>query len=280
VKTFTNKFVTPSGSNLVVAYIANGSNQEDSADFCMATTDRGMFGVAYFKTETVELQNDEEFLTPDPINTKNMKVNGNYKKLVNGVVERGTIIEKGDILIGVVVKNNKQRGAKNAERDKYEFVDKSLMYKSEESAVVAAVIQDRGAGHEKFVTVVLRYDRPASVGDKLSSRSGNKSICAILRPQGDMPYTASGVTPDIIVNPHSIPSRMTIGQLLETMLGKVCARTGKIEDGTAFREMNLDNIPKQLMNAGFRHNGKERLFNGETGEHYDATRSRWSSGNI
>jgi DNA-directed RNA polymerase beta subunit len=270
VKTFTNKFVTPSGSNLVVAYIANGSNQEDSADFCMATTDRGMFGVAYFKTETVELQNDEEFLTPDPINTKNMKVNGNYKKLVNGVVERGTIIEKGDILIGVVVKNNKQRGAKNAERDKYEFVDKSLMYKSEESAVVAAVIQDRGAGHEKFVTVVLRYDRPASVGDKLSSRSGNKSICAILRPQGDMPYTASGITPDIIVNPHSIPSRMTIGQLLETMLGKVCARTGKIEDGTAFREMNLDNIPLQLMQAGFRHNGKERLFNGETGEHYDA----------
>ena len=85
-----------------------------------------------------------------------------------------------------------------------------------------------------------------------------------------MLYTASGMTPDIIVNPHSIPSRMTIGQLLETMLGKVCARTGKIEDGTAFREMNLDNIPKQLVAAGFRHNGKERLFNGETGEHYDA----------
>jgi DNA-directed RNA polymerase beta subunit len=270
VKTFTNKFVTPSGSNLVVAYIANGSNQEDSADFCMATADRGMFGVAYFKNETVELQNDEEFLTPDPINTKNMKVNGNYKKLVNGVIEKGAIVEKGDILIGVVLKNNKQRGSKGVEKDKYEYIDKSLMYKSDEVAVVSEVIQDRGAGHEKFVTVVMRYDRPLSVGDKLSSRSGNKSIAAVLRPQCDMPYLSNGMTPDIIVNPHSIPSRMTIGQLLESTLGKICARTGKIEDGTAFREMNSDNIPKLLVETGFRHTGKERLFNGETGEHYDA----------
>ena len=129
VKTFTNKFVTPSGSNLVVAYHREQQQPGGLGRFLHGHDGPRMFGVAYFKTGDGRAPERRGVPHAGPINTKNMKVNGNYKKLVNGVVERGTIIEKGDILIGVVVKNNKQRGAKNAERDKYEFVDKSLMYK-------------------------------------------------------------------------------------------------------------------------------------------------------
>jgi DNA-directed RNA polymerase beta subunit len=104
----------------------------------------------------------------------------------------------------------------------------------------------------------------------MSSRSGNKSIVALMLQQSDMPFTETGLTPDIIINTHSFPTRMTIGQLIETSLGKVCAHKGVIADGTAFLPVDHLDIAREMKALGFRHNGRERMYNGMTGGYFDA----------
>jgi DNA-directed RNA polymerase beta subunit len=115
---------------------------------------------------------------------------------------------------------------------------------------------------------VRRNGIPVWTGN--SSRSGNKSIVALMLPQSDMPFTESGLTPDMVINTHSFPSRMTIGQLIETSLGKICARKGVIADGTAFLPVNHLEIARDLKDLGFRFNGRERMYNGMTGNYFDA----------
>jgi DNA-directed RNA polymerase beta subunit len=172
-RTITTRYIPANGNNLWIGYICNGVNQEDSVSFKKSATERGLFSCSYFKKDRHELQQDEEFANPDPRRTKNMKSNANYNKLVDGVVPVGTMIVKGDILMGIIVKNNR-RGQSNKTTD-YEYVDRSIMYKSNEPAVVFKVINDRGPNHERFITVVLRYERSLMVGDKASTRSGNKA---------------------------------------------------------------------------------------------------------
>lgn len=266
-RTITARYIPPNGNNIFIGYMCNGANQEDSVTFKKSAAERGLFSCSFFKKESHELEQDEEFATPDPRRTKNMKSNGNYNKLIDGVTPIGTTVVKGDILIGVIMKNNR-RGQSNKTVD-YEFVDRSIMYKSNEPAVVSKVIDDRGPNHERFITVVLRYQRNLMVGDKSSTRSGNKAICAILCPESDMAYTESGITLDAVFNPHSLPSRMTIGQVMETTLSKVCARKGISIDITAFRNVTPENLMDTMQQNGFRYNGKERMFNGETGRYYD-----------
>lgn len=118
------------------------------------------------------------------------------------------------------------------------------------------------------VFYVRRHGRPSWTGN--SSRAGNKSITALLLADSDLPYDENGITPDITINPHSIPSRMTIGQMIETSLGLRCQHDGVITDGTAFRTVSIDEISRELAEVGLRYNGRSRLYNGRTGEHYDA----------
>lgn len=163
-RTITARYIPPNGNNIFIGYMCNGANQEDSVTFKKSAAERGLFSCSFFKKESHELEQDEEFATPDPRRTKNMKSNGNYNKLIDGVTPIGTTVVKGDILIGVIMKNNR-RGQSNKTVD-YEFVDRSIMYKSNEPAVVSKVIDDRGPNHERFITVVLRYQRNLMVGDK------------------------------------------------------------------------------------------------------------------
>jgi len=102
-----------------------------------------------------------------------------------------------------------------------------------------------------------------------SSRSGNKNILAVLEKPSDMPFTETGLTPDIIVNTHSLPTRMTVGQMNETKHGKLCARRGAALDGTAFLPIDHESVEEDLLRLGFRYNGRERMYNGRTGGHYD-----------
>lgn len=140
-----------------------------------------------------------------------------------------------------------------------------------------SVVGDRVFAYEGYVhclTIpngifyVRRNGKPSWTGN--SSRSGNKSIVSRMLPQSDMPFTENGLTPDIIINTHSFPSRMTIGQLIETNLGKICARKGVIADGTAFLPVDHVEIARDMVENGFRYNGCERMYNGMTGEYFDA----------
>ena len=266
VCTLTHNLVPSNGTNVVIAYASyGGDNQEDSAIVCQAAADRGLFGGAFFRFERVELEKGEAFCNPDALTTKNLKPNACYEKLIDGFISVGSIVRYGDVMVGRVAKLSRGRGD-----DRYQFTDRSLVYRLHEPAVVDAVLRPRGANDELFGLVKLRYDRPLRTGDKMSSRSGNKSIVALTLPQSDMPFTESGLTPDIIINPHSFPSRMTIGQLLETSAGKICANKGVVVDGTAFLPVDNFEVARDLKALGYRYNGLERMYNGMTGNYFDA----------
>jgi DNA-directed RNA polymerase beta subunit len=267
VRTFTHKLVPANGMNVCIAYMPyGGDNQEDSAIVNQASADRGLFSGAFFRYEMADLEKGESFCCPDALTTKNLKPNAAYEKLVDGFVRVGSVVRFGDVLIGRVAKLG--RGSRGGADDKYLTTDRSVVYRLKEPAVVEAVLRPRGANDELFGLVKLRYERPLRTGDKMSSRSGNKSIVALMLPQSRMPFTESGLTPDMIINTHSFPSRMTIGQLIETSRGKVCARRGVIEDGTAFLPVDHEANTRELLESGFRYNACERMYNA-TGEYFD-----------
>jgi DNA-directed RNA polymerase beta subunit len=268
VRTFTQKYVPANGMNVVVAYASyGGNNQEDSAIVCQASADRGLFAGAYFRYELAELEKGEAFCTPDALTTKNLKPNASYEKLVDGFIRAGSVARYGDVLIGRVAKL--ARGRADAD-ETYQYTDRSLVYRLHEPALVEAVLRPRGANDELFGLVKLRLERPLRTGDKLSSRSGNKNIVAQLLPQSDMPFTEDGLTPDLIVNTSSLPTRMTIGQMIETSVGKLCARKGVVTDGTAFLPVDHEEVAAEMRRLGFRYNGRERMYNGLSGEYFDA----------
>ena len=261
IKTISHSYIIPNGYNTIVAYMLyTGDNQEDSAIVSQGFVDRGGFFGSFYRTEKIEINKNEQIQCPDPLNC-NINVEANYSKLVNGIVPVGAIVQKNDVLIGRVAKVT---GNNNVTR----FIDKSLIYHYDECAYVDKVIRSQ-AVVENLCSIKLRYSRKMNVGDKMSSRAGNKSIAAIIRPQSDLPFTEDGLIPDLIINTHSLPSRMTIGQMLETMLGPVCAAKGCVTDGTTFTKIDIYSIVEEMKKYGFHSTGNHTMRNGLTGEHFD-----------
>lgn len=495
VKTVANKYIPPIGMNAIVAVMLYGGyNQDDSLIINKGAVDRGLFTTHHFTFEKTELDKNEEFATPDPSLTTDMKAYSNYGKLVNGIVPEGTFVESGDVIIGKICKLSK-----GDQYDNYKYYDKSITYKYDEPARVWSVIRGRNEDDSLFCKIVfesvrkveignkfcltgehdvltsagwkpitelsmedelavldgdeLRYEQPECLSsfaigddqlynvynqgcsftctlnhkllvkeendwklqcardvmdepytvrrhcvnaqpdtevddelfttfkpegsrlptivwkmsatqcermldcivkgncfstyshsladdvqrlaihcgysaditthksglvtvsviktqDKLepivnttagfmvkrigfvycptvstgvfmarkdgkacwtgnSSRSGQKGTTGMLYRDSDMPYTADGIRPDIIFNPHSLPSRMTMGVLLEGMNAKVNAKRGTITDATIFNKVDIDDIADDLEKLGYNRNGTERLYTGITGNFID-----------
>jgi DNA-directed RNA polymerase II subunit RPB2 len=258
----------PSGAPLIVAIMSyTGYNQEDSVLVNQGAIDRGMFSATIYHTEKDEdkkINGDEEIRChPDSSKTKGMKF-GNYDKLnQRGVMPANTFIENRDIIMGKVIpiKDNRNDPTKLV---KYEDISR-VYHTSEECYVDKSYIDSNGEGY-CFCKVRVRAFRKPVIGDKVSSRMGQKGTIGNIIPERDMPFTKDGIRPDIIINPHAIPSRMTIGQLKETLLGKVLVNLGLFGDGTSFGEYDIKDISKELLKVGFEMNGNELLYNGLTGE--------------
>ena len=261
----------PSGQQVIVAIGSHtGYNQEDSILFKKSSIDRGLFLATIFHTEKDEdkklFGNEEVRCKLDKNKTKNVKF-ANYNKLnENGIIPENSLVEDRDIIIGKVIpiKENKNDYTKLIK-----YTDESISYRTnEESYIDRNYIESNGDGYS-FCKVRIRNYRKPVIGDKFSSRHGQKGTIGNIIPDEDMPYTAEGIKPDIIINPHAIPSRMTIAQLKETLLGKVLLQLGMFGDGTSFGDFKISDITDKLNELGFESNGNEVMYSGLTGEQLD-----------
>jgi DNA-directed RNA polymerase II subunit RPB2 len=276
VSPFMSKFYgaqsLPAGQNIVVAIMTyTGYNQEDSNMINRAALDRGRFRSIFYRTyKDEERKNqssgeEEKFCKPEPIETKHMK-NADYEKLgEDGFVPKDQYVTPDDVLIGKVVPLRVATGAVLPAGAKKQR-DVSKMPRNNESGYVDKIYKNRNGEGYSFVKIRMRQDRIPEIGDKFSSRHGQKGTMGMILNPEDMPQTASGIVPDIIINPHCIPSRMTIAQLMETLMSKIGCMTGCLGDGSPFNDVTVDNLAATLRDKfGMEPYGNEIMYNGYTG---------------
>ena len=185
-----------------------------------------------------------------------------------GVIPKDTLLEDKDIIIGKVAPIKQNR---NDHTKVIKYQDQSRVFRcNEECYVDKNYIHRNGEGYT-FAKVRTRAFRKPDIGDKFSSRHGQKGTVGLILPASSMPVTDSGIVPDIIINPHAIPSRMTIAQLKETILGKTLLELGLFGDGTSFGEYPVKTICENLLKLGFEKNGNEIMYNGMTGEQLESS---------
>jgi DNA-directed RNA polymerase II subunit RPB2 len=272
----------PSGINCIVAIACyTGFNQEDSIIINKSAIDRGLFWSTTYRTHTEEEKKqgtynfDRISLPPLDIRRKDI----NYSLLDdNGIVrvrhpvyvdENGNkkgggavYVQKGDVIISKTIIESNKNGEEK-------LLDNSLVIKKGEEGFIDRIYSSTTPNGYKLVKVVIRSVRIPEVGDKFASRAAQKGTCGMVYNQQDMPFTSEGISPDIIINPHCIPSRMTINQLMETVLGKSCCIEGTYGDATPFSKSSI-NIAEELCNRlemnKYERTGKEIVYNGMTGD--------------
>jgi len=264
VSTFSNAFTYPNGYNAIVALaLYGGSNQEDSIIVNSSSVDCGAYNASYYSYEKAEIEKDEQFGNPDPVHTMDIKRDAVYEYTQNGFIAEGTVAKRGYVLIVKTVKIPKPT-------DQFLYMDRSIVYKRDEPVFIERVVRGHNEDDSaQFAKVKTRANRPLMVGDKLSSLSGNKGIVALKVPRCDMPYCEDGLVPDLIVNSHSIPTRMAVNQIIECVLGQLAAIRGASIDATAFRNIDIDGAIAELETHGVKYGGHRRMYNGKTGDYID-----------
>eukprot|EP00547_Thalassionema_nitzschioides_P003834 CAMPEP_0194221332 /NCGR_PEP_ID=MMETSP0156-20130528/30372_1 /TAXON_ID=33649 /ORGANISM="Thalassionema nitzschioides, Strain L26-B" /LENGTH=1218 /DNA_ID=CAMNT_0038951699 /DNA_START=8 /DNA_END=3664 /DNA_ORIENTATION=- len=267
----------PSGVNVVVGImIYTGYNQEDSLIMNQSAIDRGLFRSSYYRcyidqerassVGTVGNLTSEVFEKPSQDNTRGMK-HGEYGKLDDdGLVAPGTRVSGEDILIGKTAPVDNTIG----QPTRFSKRDCSTSMKANEHGIVDNVLVSTTKEGYRFTKVRIRNLRIPQVGDKFASRHGQKGTIGMTYSQEDMPWTAEGIVPDIIVNPHAIPSRMTIAQLIECLLGKVVVFQGCEGDATPFTDVTVEDISTRLHAMGYQKHGNEAMYQGHTGRPLNA----------
>ena len=267
---YFNRCEQPYGVNTIVAIMSlNGYNVEDSIIVNEGSIKRGLFRTSYFSTyetkEDVEKGTEETYKTvfsnTENKNIKNLKRGADYNFLdENGLIKPETIMDDKIVMVG---RFTSSVGGANDNV----YSDSSILPKKGQLGVVDKVVITEGEEGYRYAKVKIREERMPNFGDKLGSRIGQKGTVGCILSEADMPYTDSGLKPDLIINPHAIPSRMTIGQLYETVLSKIGCMVGAFGDCTAMLGQNADKetIGNSLTQLGFNSSGNEVLYNGMNG---------------
>ncbi len=262
----------PAGQNMVVALMAYmGYNMEDALVFNKSSVEFGLARAHFFRVYTA-VQNlyaggaMDEIRIPEP-NLLDHKGDEFYRKLgPDGIVDPEVEVEGGDVLIGKVSPPRFIGEERVMVSTALVRRDTSVQLRYGERGVVDTVILTQNLEGFKLVKVRVREQRIPEIGDKFASRHGQKGVIGILLPRYDLPYTEDGIVPDVILNPHAIPSRMTVGQLLETIAGKVGALMAKYIDGTPFYKESIDGLRLELLKRGYDPNAREVMYDGRTGK--------------
>lgn len=269
----------PAGQNAIIAIMCySGYNQEDSVIMNQTSVDRGLFRSLYYRTyidkeRKIGGRMLESIEKPKAENTLRLKRGSNdrYAKLdEDGLIAPATNVNGDDIMIGKTAPIEEDATELGQRTEQHTKRDISTPLKSTESGVVDQVIMTIDEDGQKFVKIRTRKIRIPQIGDKFASRHGQKGTVGITYRQEDMPFTAEGIVPDIIINPHAIPSRMTIGHLVEALLSKLCTLVGDFGDATPFTEVTVETISQLLREKGYQSRGLEVLYHGHTGRKIQA----------
>jgi len=258
----------PAGINSIVAIACySGYNQEDSLIMNQSSIDRGLFRSIFYRSIKDEEKKNtslcqEVLEKPDRANTIGMRF-GSYDKLEeDGLAAPGTMVYGEDMIIG---KTTPIPDEANEPQSRFSKKDCSTAMKSTENGIIDGVLLSTNDQGLRFVKVRIRSVRIPQIGDKFASRHGQKGTVGMTYTQEDMPFTCQGISPDIIMNPHAIPSRMTVGHLVETLMGKVASNMGQEGDATPFMPVTVEHVSHLLHQCGYQRHGNEVMYNGHTG---------------
>lgn len=265
---YMNHEEQPYGVNTIVAIMCyTGYNVEDAILINEGALKRGLFRTTYYRTyesheESSKVSGGAEskFANIEKNNVIGIQPGYDYSQLDdNGMIKEGTMVNDKTVLIGKIVANINNKSlwidaSETPKKGQLGFVDKAFITEGEEGFNIAKVR--------------IYEQRTPEPGDKFASRSGQKGTIGYIIPEADMPFTSEGIKPHIIINPHAIPSRMTVGQIIESLLGKICSYYGAFGDCTAYqsRGINYYNYAPHLLNAGYSFTGNEVMYNGINGE--------------
>jgi len=265
---FINNEEQPYGVNAIVAIMSyTGYNVEDAILINEGAVQRGIFRTTYFsmyedreESSKVSGMINSKFANIEKNNVIGIKPGYDYSMLDDhGIIKENTNVTDEVILIGKINANMEKKDV---------WVDDSVKTKKGQKGVVDKSFITQGEEGFNIAKVRIREERIPAIGDKMASRAGQKGTLGLIIPEQDMPFTSDGIRPDLIINPHALPSRMTIGQIIESLFGKVCSSYGAFGDCTAFqvKGSNYSTYAPLLVKAGFHSSGNQILYNGMTGE--------------
>lgn len=268
----------PTGQNCVVAVLPfEGYNIEDAIVFNKSSVERGLGRTFFYRVYEAEAKQypggmkDNFELPESDANIRGYRGEKAYRLLEHdGAIMHEAVVTGGDILIGRTSPPRFMEEYKEFEVKGPYRRDTSVGVRPSENGVVDTVIMTQSVEGGKMYKIRVRDMRVPEIGDKFASRHGQKGVIGMLVNQEDLPYSEDGVVPDIMINPHAFPSRMTVGQFMESLGGKAASLRGTIVDGSAFLGEKFDSIKGILEQHGFKHSGKETMYDGRTGKKFPA----------
>jgi DNA-directed RNA polymerase subunit B len=266
----------PAGQNCVVAVLPfDGYNIEDAIVLSKSSVERGLGRTLFYRIyeseskqypggmrDNFEIPNSED-------NLRGYKGEKSYRLLEDdGVIASESGVSGGDILIGKTSPPRFMEEYRAHDTSGPYRRDTSIGVRPSESGVVDTIILTQSNEGGKMYKVRIRDMRLPEIGDKFASRHGQKGVVGLLAKAEDLPYTADGISPDVLINPHAFPSRMTVGMMMESITGKAAAMRGKKVDASAFVGEKMEDVRGVMENAGFKYSGKETMYDGRTGKQF------------
>jgi DNA-directed RNA polymerase II subunit RPB2 len=272
---YINNEQHPYGENAIVAIMCyNGYNVEDSILFNEGSLKRGLFRTTYYNM--YETREEEERTYDKRIcnvqaqpTVRGLKPGGDYSALDrHGLIKENEEMDDKKAVIGRVT----EQWLISGNTDEPQMEDDSVFPKKGQLGVVDRTFITDEASGKRLAKVRIREERMPGIGDKFCSRAGQKGTVGLIIPEADMPFAADGTRPDLIINPHALPTRMTIGQLVETLMGKACVLQGGFGDCTAFVNHGSKHqvFGSILTELGYHNSGTQLLYNGMTGERMES----------
>ncbi len=266
----------PAGQNCVVAVLPfDGYNIEDAIVLSKSAVERGLGRTLFYRIYEAEskqypggMRDNFEIPNADD-NLRGYKGEKSYRLLEeDGIVASESRVSGGDILIGKTSPPRFMEEYRELDSSGPYRRDTSIGVRPSETGVVDTIILTQSAEGGKMFKVRIRDMRSPEIGDKFASRHGQKGVVGLLAKAEDLPYTADGISPDVLINPHAFPSRMTVGMMMESITGKAAAMRGRKVDASAFVGEKVDEVKGVLEDAGFKYSGKEIMYDGRTGKQF------------